>query len=184
MTCRQDIAAYHVDDFLRQRQQAQQIRHRRAGLRQPLCHGLLGVAALLHQALNAHGGFDGVEVLALDVLDQCDLHLGHHIHLADDAGHSVQTGLPGRAPAAFAGNDAISATLHRRHQDGLQNALLLNGLGQLGNGLIRENMAGLIRIGVDITDGDLLTRTGGSSVQFGQQGIKSTGKSTSFLRHS
>jgi hypothetical protein len=47
-------------------------------------------------------GFNGVEVFALDVLNQADLEQAFVLNLVNDRGDFVEAGHLGRAPAAFA----------------------------------------------------------------------------------
>src|SRR5262249_29661744 len=54
-------------------QQAQAIRDGRAVLAEAIGERLLRVAVLLHETLERLRELDGVEILALDVLDECEL---------------------------------------------------------------------------------------------------------------
>ena len=65
----------------------------------------LGHAELLEQAAVAFGFLDGVEVLALEVLDQGGGHGFGVGEVAHQGRHFVQPGGLGGAPAAFAGDD-------------------------------------------------------------------------------
>ena len=67
------------------------------------------VAKLLHQALQALGFFQGVEVFALDVFNQRHGGSGLVGHIAHQHGHFRQSGNAGSAKAALTGNDFVLA---------------------------------------------------------------------------
>ncbi len=79
------------------------------------------------------GLLDGVEIGALDILDDGEFERLGVGHLAHHHRHVVELGHLGRAPAPLARDDLelICHALHRAHQDGLQNALLADGIGQI-----------------------------------------------------
>ena len=71
-----EIACAHLGgDLVFQGQQAQAVGDRGAGLAQAFRGLFLGIAALVHQGADAFGFFDGVQVLALQVLHQRGFHL-------------------------------------------------------------------------------------------------------------
>ena len=75
----------------------------------------------------------------------------------DEDRHLMQLRLLRRPPAPFTRNNFISVrfALGRTHDDGLQNALLADRVGEIGQFLFAENMAGLKRIGAQEFDRDL-----------------------------
>ena len=92
--------------------------------------------------------FHRVEVFALDVFDDRDF---ERFGLRDVEGndrHFVQAGELGGAPAAFAGDDlkAIRRALHRAHHDRLDDAVLLDGGGELSEFGIGKCPARVARI--------------------------------------
>ncbi len=75
-------------------------------------------------------------------------------HVANDDGNLEETGTLRGAPAAFAGDDLPDA-VHARlgaDQDRLQHALVADRRGQLVQILTVEDLAGLIRIGLQALD--------------------------------
>ncbi len=64
---------------------------------------LVGEAELAVEALEGVGDFDGVQVLALDVLDEGDLHEAIVGELLDDDGDVMEAGQAGGTEAAFSG---------------------------------------------------------------------------------
>ena len=84
-----------------------------------LARVLLRVAEAVHQLPIALRLLDGVEVLALDVLDDGDLEhflVGQRAH---DDRHVMQIGLLRRAPAALAGDDLVGVAQGRTDHDRL-----------------------------------------------------------------
>jgi len=111
--------------------------------------------ALIDQALHAQRDFDGVEVLALDVL-----HEGHGVqvlvvHLADVGREGRQIGALRGPPAAFAADDDVFAVVGLLHRHGLDDAQLADRVGQLVEGLLVELRARLRGVGDDVGDFDL-----------------------------
>ena len=72
---------------------------------EPDCEFGLGEAELGHEGSVRLGAVDGVEVFALDVLDQGHLGLGEAIDGTDDGGDGGKAGELGGAPAALAGDE-------------------------------------------------------------------------------
>ncbi len=126
---------------------------------------------LTHQALQAVGLFQRVEVLALHVLDQRH-HGGRFVaDLAHQHRHAVQPRQPRRAEAPFARDDLVDRPLavgygrvarlpgqrlqprlsvgrvEPPHQDRLHDALRLDGLGQLIQRALVHMGAGLVLAG-------------------------------------
>ena len=98
----------HFLHFLRQRQKAQKVGHRRAALAQALGDALLRKTRGLHQALDADGFLHGVEVVALKVFNQRRLEALLFVPIADDGGDLVKPRQPRGAIAALAGDDLIA----------------------------------------------------------------------------
>ena len=150
---------------------------------QRLRHRFLRVAALAHQRLDALRSFNRVQVFTLEVLNQRDFHLRRHIHLADDAGHTVKPRHPRSAPAALTRNDAITPAVHRHHQNGLQKPLFPDGLRQLRDAFLGERPPRLVGIRVNVPNRDFLSAAGCHHVYFRQQRIQAARQSVGLLGH-
>ena len=84
----------------------------------------------LGKAHVAFGFFHGIEVLALEVLDE-----GHLEHIAVggltlDDGHGGESEFAGSTPAAFAG-DELELAIHGAHDERLDDAVLADGLDEV-----------------------------------------------------
>ena len=94
------------------------------------------------EAFESQGGFDGVEVLALDVLDEGDFEeavVGEFLNDDGDFGHSGELG---GAPAAFAGHELVAVAGAADHE-GLDDAVGADGLGEFLQAVVLEDAAGL-----------------------------------------
>ncbi len=138
----------HLLHGIGQLQQTQQVAGRAAAAAHGLGRLFVGELEFLHQALQALGFFQRVQVFALDVLDQ-----GHHRsglvgHGLDQHRHLVQPGQPGGAEAAFASDDLVAPAVNRPHQDGLHHALALDALGQFVQRTLVHARARLVLAGL------------------------------------
>ena len=97
-------------------EEADQVRDRRAAAAQPPRQLLLAETQILDQRRAGARLVHGVEVLARHVLDQRGLQALRLGLVPDDRGHRLQAGLPGRPPAALAG-DQLVATVAQRADD-------------------------------------------------------------------
>ena len=68
----------------------------------------LGNTELTDEGTIRHRTIQRIQVLPLDIFDQCHLRLGIRVHLADNNGDGFQAGKFGRAPAAFAGYQFVA----------------------------------------------------------------------------
>ena len=111
-------------DLLWQAEEPQQVGHRAAVFPDRGGDLLLGQPELVGEPLIAEALFHGIEVLALDVLDERELELLLRRvlrNVAHDDGHFEQTGPLRGAPPALAGDDAV-AVRGRPHQNRLDDA--------------------------------------------------------------
>ena len=90
------------------------------------------------QLLIGEGNFDGVEVFALDVLDERHLHHGIVTDLANIGWDAEKSGALSCAITAFAGNDHIGAIFLLSKGDGLNDADASNGICQFFERLFVE----------------------------------------------
>ena len=139
----------YVAHFFRHRAQAEDLGDRRAALAQPIGHRFVRVAVALGQRLQSVRLFERAQVLALQVLDEGDLHRFRIRCLAHDAGHLAQPRLDGRAIAPLSRDD-LEPRAARADQDRLEHALLAHGRDQLRE--IAHVLARLMRIGIDVFD--------------------------------
>ena len=87
---------------------------------------------LLDQPLQSLRLLEGVQVLALDVLDQRHRERRLIGDVAHERGHFTQARLLRGAPSPFAGDDLEAAALDGPHENRLHDALLLDRERQLG----------------------------------------------------
>ena len=111
--------------------------------------------ALVDEPLHAEGDLYGVEVLALDVLDE-----GHGmevlvVHLADVGRQALQVGALCGPPAALAADDDVLSAVGPFDRDGLDDAQLPDRVGQFVERLLVELRARLRGVGDDVGDVDL-----------------------------
>src|SRR5262249_45971486 len=100
------------------------------GLADPLGQDVGRIAVMLEQPLVPFGLLDRGEVRALQVLDHLDLDGLFVAHPADDRGDRLDAGDLRGAPSALA-CDQFEMAVYRPHQDRLQDAPLLDRIGQL-----------------------------------------------------
>src|ERR1017187_855928 len=86
------------------------------------------------QAVKGNGGFDGVQILALDVLDQGDFEQTVVGDFADNNRHRLIASQFGGTPTALTGDQLIACTRPADHQR-LDNAVGADGLRQFGQAL-------------------------------------------------
>jgi hypothetical protein len=116
-------------DLVGQFHESQQIAHGGARAPDGFGRGLVRQAEFLDQPQQRPRLFQGVEVLALNILDEGHGHGGFVGHVANDRGNVCKPRHLGRAPAPLAGDDFIAlrfagiAAPDGAHQDGLHEAL-------------------------------------------------------------
>ena len=145
----QSALPHHVEQGLRQREQAQGVGDGAAGAADAEGDLLLGEGKLLHQTAIAGGLLNGVEVFALEVLDQRDLELFSSLELAQLHRKLGEAGHAGGAPAALPCHKLIPAVSEVSDQQGLQHPVAGNGIGKLSELLLVEFAAGLLGIRFD-----------------------------------
>ena len=114
-------------------QQAQSVGHHGAALADFGRDFLLRELELLDELGVTLGFFDGIEVLALEVLDERQFQHGAVVGLAEDDRHLGQAEQLGRPPAAFARNQ-LQPVVAFAHDKRLHNALFLDRVGQFAKG--------------------------------------------------
>jgi hypothetical protein len=112
--------ATSVANFLRQLEQPEVVGHRRAILPHRGGDSFLGHLEIGAEPLVGRRLVDGIEILALNVLDERHLQNLRVVacsHVLDDHRHAQQPGALRRPPPALAGDDAIAA-IHFAHTIG------------------------------------------------------------------
>src|SRR3990172_6739321 len=120
----------HLANALRHGRERQRLRDGRAALAELLRHHLVRVVVGVDERLQPIRLFERRQVLALQVLDQRELHRLGVVGLPDDAGDLTQAGLNGGAVPSLAGDD-LMAVPDLPDEKGLENALLPDGSRQL-----------------------------------------------------
>jgi hypothetical protein len=122
---------------------------------------LVGGAELLEQLLVGGSLLERVELDAVDVLQQGVAEHGVVGGVPDDGRHGVQAGDTGRPQAALAHDEFVTAIRILPDDDRLEQPELPDGVAELLQRLVVEDLARLLRVGDDVTDGDLAQlRTG------------------------
>ena len=138
--------------FGREAEQAQEVGHSGAFLAHTFRQTLLCEVVLVDEFLEGQGYLYGVEVLALDVLDEG--HLGELglVGGADVSRHIGETCHPGCAEASLAGYDLVGVGSCLAQRQGLYDSQLAYGCGQLGECLLVEGGARLVGVGGDAVE--------------------------------
>ncbi|MNT30437.1 hypothetical protein D3C72_1662310 [compost metagenome] len=167
--------------------QAQQVGHSAARASQRSGRLLMRKTEVGDQAVNALRFFQGIEVFALDVLDQRHGRGGQVVHIAHQHRHFRQAGQLRSAETAFAGDDFIfdksaqGVLSDRAHQDRLHQPLRLDRGGQLIQGPLVHARARLVFARLHLRHGQvrrlIRVRTGEVATTAAQQGVESATQS-------
>ena len=150
-----DLAFFH--GFAHRNRQAEQTQHigdMAAALADDLRQRLLGMAEFLHQAPVAFGFLNGGQILALDILDQCDFQRLTVVEFADNDRNLVQLRRLRRTPAPLSRDNLVARRIGRvpADQDGLQHALVADRIDQRFHLLGGEQPTRLKRSRLQILD--------------------------------
>ncbi len=146
MPRRQRPAGHQVLHVLGQCQQPEAVADRGPRLAQLRRQGVVGQAEVIQQLAVRHGLLDGVEVGAVDVLDE---RLGEQLGVLGVAHHDGDLGQPSeacRAEAPFAGDDLVAPGGVGARNDRLQHADLAQAVGQLAEERVVEAVTRLARV--------------------------------------
>ena len=144
------LPAFHQRaDRFRQFQQTQQVRHASARTANRLSGLFVRHVELEDEPLQRAGLFQGVQVFALNVLDERHRHRSAVRHLANENRHLREARQLRSAPAAFTRNDFVAGRFaaghsHRPHHDGLHQALRLDAFGQFLQRVFAHVRTGLV----------------------------------------
>ena len=151
MAHRQPPASQVGLDLLREPQQPQTVRDRRAILADPLRKLFLRPREFRQKLLIGLRRLDRVQVLAQEVLDERELDALRVSGLAHDRGNPIEAGLARRPPAAFARDQLIGAS-NSADDDRLNHAGRLDRSGELVQRGEVEDLSRLIRVHLDLVD--------------------------------
>ena len=168
---------------VRQGEQPHGVGHGAAAFAKALGGHLLGQAVFFNELAAALCHLDGVQILPLQIFNECQrggLFVGDFL---DDDRHLVQTRHAAGPPAALTRDDDVPRPrLFGPHRDGLQQAVLLDAGAQLSQCLLVKGLAGLFRIRLDVPDGQ---RAGGGDVlglrQVGKKAVQPFAKPSQFF---
>ena len=132
-------------------EQAQQVGHGGTGFSDGLGDLLVGQSKLLEQAMQGAGFLERIQVVTLDVLDECHGHGCLVIDIADNGWNLVQAGELCCPPAALAGDDFVGIA-DWTHDDRLHHALRRDRVSELLQLLLVEMSARLVAPALDQLD--------------------------------
>jgi hypothetical protein len=118
-----------------------------------LCNLLVAELVFPCQAVEGLGDLNGIQILALDVLNEGDFHEPVVGIVLNDDRNLGKAGKFGGAPAALSGDELVAGTGGADDQR-LDNAVFADGLGEFLEAVGLEDGARLQGIGVDIADGN------------------------------
>src|SRR5438034_3862356 len=149
-------------DRVREAEQAQRVRDRRAALPHPLGQLVLREPALVDQVAVRLGLLERGQVLALHVLDQRELEAVLGPRLAHDHRDPLEPGAQRRPQPPLAGDQLVASRDAARDQ-GLEEPVAADRVGEEPERLVVEVPARLLRVGYDLVDRhrELARRRGG-----------------------
>ena len=132
MPLREGARVDHLDDVVRQVEQAHRVRDVRTAAPDPLRENGARHTQVVEQDGECPCLLDGAEVLPHDVLDQRQLERTGLVERVVDEGRDNRlAGQPGGTPSALAGDELV-AVLDRPHDHRLKDAALADRVGQGG----------------------------------------------------
>ena len=161
MTHRQTARGHLGAHFVGQLQQTKAVRDRRSVLADLDGDVFLSEPELVGEPLIRQGLFDGVEIFALDILDERHLEPALRVRgsdVLDDDGDFLEVGAFGGAPAPLSGDDLVAAGFDAAHDDRLNHPVRTNGARELLETRLVERSARLIVVGLDQIDIDVERR--------------------------
>ena len=164
-----------------QLEKAQYVRDGRSILADLLGDLLLTQVGHLHEPPVGKALFDRSQVFPLNIFNERDLELFLCAELPDDHRDFLKPREPCRAHAPLPRNDEIRTRLVRLCEDGLQDALFQDRIGELPQRLVVELLPRLVRVGLEKGKTHLGHRGRVRSAFIAQQGINALAQR--FLRH-
>ena len=152
VTCAQFAGGNEADYLGRQGEKAQRIGDGGAGFADALGKLLLREVVLVHQLFHGIRRLDGVEILALQVFDEGDL-LDFAVGVrAHDHGDLPLARNLCRAVAAFARDDHVFAVFRLVDDDGHDQPVFFDGIGEFVERVLVEMFARLVGVGADVVN--------------------------------
>ena len=142
----------HLLDVIRELEQADEVGDARPAAPDGAGHIGLRLPEVLHQDGEGLCCFDGVEILAYEVLDQAHLQALPLVGVAHDRRHLRQASCTGRTPAALARNQLIVALGQRPHHDWLDKPGGGDRFGQGRERVVVDASAGLGCVGAHLVE--------------------------------
>ena len=139
-----------------QLQQTHIVGHRRTALAHALRDFLLRHATGLCQVLVGQCYFDGVQVLTLDILHQCQLHHALIVGRANIGRDSRETGNLRCAPTTFTGDDLVVVLADLAQGDRCNDTHGLDTCCQFLHGRLVKLTTRLVGVGLNLVDGNLV----------------------------
>ena len=143
-------------DRRRKLKQAHQIGDMAARLMDDLGQRFLGMAIIAHQPGIGFRLFDGVQILALDILDKRYFKCLGIVEVTNDHRDFMKPGALGGPPAPLAGDNLVLPTTVWARDDRLKHAVLLDRVSKLSQRIIIKLLPGLIHIWLNIVQCYLL----------------------------
>ena len=109
--------------------------------------------ALVDQSFERNGNFDGVQVFALNVLNQSHFEEGLVVDFADVSRHFFESGQLRSAKPPFAGDDLVLVGSNFMHRDGLDDAQFSDALSELFQQVRVKFPSWLLGVVVDLGNG-------------------------------
>ena len=174
----------HFLNRLGQTQQAQAVGDGTTAFTDGFCDGFMSQAKFVSKTFQTLSFFNRIEVFTLQVFNQTHGQRGFVADGFDNDGNFGQTGQLGSAPTAFAGNQFILRQTTFAYDNRLDNALCLNGIGQLLQSFVINLHTRLITAGLNIGDGNRCQAVATATVHcIGNQRIQTASQSTFCFCH-
>jgi hypothetical protein len=140
-------------DFVRQLEEPDHVRDGGTIFAGAAADFLVAEVVLASEAVVGDGDFDGVKVLALDVFDEGDFEEFFVGEILDNDGNRVESSHAGGTPAALAGDELV-AVISAANDEGLDEAVGADGVGEFAEALFDEDRTGLDGVGIDVVNGE------------------------------
>jgi hypothetical protein len=181
------LGSNRVEDLVGEFEQPDKVRDGRAVEAEPTREFFLGTTVAREIFAESDRLIDRVEVFALKVLNHRQLEHALVVEFEDPGGDLVEVGFDTGPESSLAGDEFVTVA-DGADEDRLEHAMLPKRVGQRGDLLRIEEAPGLIRIGVDLVDGEVEElgrgeRTGLESSFFAAEECFETASEASLVIH-